>query len=54
MGELIQVKADEDGCVYIYNVDTEIWQKLSNVKSIEDLPNSVKTKVQRMQRSTVQ
>jgi len=54
MGELIQIKADEDGCIYIYNVDTLKWQKLCDIKSIKELPNSVKTKVLEMQRSTVQ
>jgi hypothetical protein len=49
--EVIQIKAEEDGCVYIYNFLTRNWSKLCDVKAPE-LPNSVTRKIQEVQRST--
>jgi len=54
MGELIQIKANEDGCTYMYNVDTKTWQNLSNIENAHNLPDSVKAKILDMQLSTAQ
>jgi hypothetical protein len=50
--ETIQVKSEEDGCLYIYNFTTRTWSKQCDVKPLE-LPNSVRQKIQEIQRSTV-
>jgi len=49
MGEIIQIKANEDGCIYIYNVGTKTWQKLSEIESTRELPKSVRNKIAAMQ-----
>jgi len=48
--KLIQVPADEDGCIYIYNTMSKTWQKLVDVKA-PDIPASVREAVSEMQRS---
>jgi hypothetical protein len=45
--EVIQIKADEDGCVYLYNVATDAWQKLCDIEAGE-LPESVRNAVRKM------
>jgi len=52
MGELIQIKANGDGCTYVYNVDTKKWQKVCDVENAKKLPNSVRAKIVEMKRST--
>ena len=51
--EVIQIKANEDGCIYLYNVATESWQKVCDIKTANEIPDSVKSKIQKMQRTTV-
>jgi hypothetical protein len=48
--EVIQIKSDEDGCVYIYNLTSDTWSKLCDIET-QKLPQSVRVKVQKMQRS---
>jgi hypothetical protein len=47
--EVIQVKADEDDCVYLYDAAAKTWQKICDVKTTLELPDSVKRKVREMQ-----
>ena len=49
--DVIQIKADEDGCIYIYDVATDSWQKICDVNKRE-LPDSIREKVVRLQRAT--
>jgi hypothetical protein len=49
--EVIQIKANEDDCVYIYNVELKKWSKLCDIKSSADLPASVKQKLDEMRRA---
>ena len=51
--ETIQIKADEDDCIYLFDVDTKKWQKLCDVKAPKELPDSVKLKIAEMQRATI-
>jgi hypothetical protein len=53
MNEIIQIKADEDGCIYMYNLATGTWQKVCDVIAPNELPASVARKVAEMQRSMV-
>ena len=48
----IQIQAD-DGCVYIYNVDTGKAQKLCDLASPKEFPEDVKQKIAELQRKTV-
>jgi hypothetical protein len=43
--EVIQVKADEDGCVYICELATKTWKKVCDIVKIDDLPVSVRQKL---------
>jgi hypothetical protein len=43
--EVIQVRADEDGCVYICDLTTKTWKKVCDIVKIDDLPASVRQKL---------
>jgi hypothetical protein len=49
--ETIQIRSEEDGCIYIYNFTTRTWSKQCDVKTPE-LPNSIRQKIQEVQHST--
>jgi hypothetical protein len=51
--EVIQVKADEDDCIYMYSVETDRWSKVCDIPQMKDLPPSVREKIAKMQRSTI-
>jgi hypothetical protein len=51
--EIIQIKADENDCIYLYNIASGTWQKICDIKSTDGLPESVKKKVRQMQESIV-
>ena len=54
MGQnVLQISSDDEDCVYIYNYNTGKWQKLCDIKSVEDIPESIKQKLQTAQRSTI-
>jgi hypothetical protein len=52
MGQnIIQISSD-DGCVYIYNIDTGKAQKLCDLESPKAFPDDVKNKIAELQRKT--
>jgi hypothetical protein len=51
--ETIQIKAEEDGCIYIYDVAARTWQKLCFTRVAADIPESVKMKIREMQSTTL-
>ena len=44
-GEVLQIKADEDGCVYVCNLAAGKWQKVCDIVTPRDLPESVRKKL---------
>ena len=54
MGDVIQVKADEDGCIYIYDNNTKTWQKFCSHIPVRDVPKSVWEKLSGVQRSAIE
>jgi hypothetical protein len=51
--EYIKIKADEDDCIYQFDVELQKWQKVSDIKSIDEIPKSVKNKVRHIFGSVV-
>jgi hypothetical protein len=45
-GEVMQIAAVEDGCLYVYSFSSGSWAKVCRVASFDDLPPSVKNKLQ--------
>jgi hypothetical protein len=43
-GEIIQIKSETDGCVYICNLLTGKWQKVCDIVSIGEMPEDVRAK----------
>jgi hypothetical protein len=50
--ETIQIKAEEDGCIYAYNFETKEWTKICKLKTSKELPDSIRRKAEEIQRST--
>jgi hypothetical protein len=44
-GEIIQIKSETDGCVYICNLVTGKWQKVCDISSIGEMPEDVQAKL---------
>jgi hypothetical protein len=42
MGKHIIQIPSEDGCVYVYDTDEKIIQKISEIKRIKDIPEDVR------------
>jgi hypothetical protein len=42
--EVIQIKSEKDGCVYICNLTTGKWQKVCDISSIKEMPEDVQAK----------
>lgn len=51
--ETIQIRAEEDGCIYAYNLETKEWARICKINTPKDLPDSIKNKICEIQRSTV-
>ena len=43
--DVLQIEAEEDGCVYVYDYDVQNWKRLCDVKSAAEIPESVKSKL---------
>ncbi|GMO63762.1 MAG: hypothetical protein Ta2A_11120 [Treponemataceae bacterium] len=52
MANVIQIPSN-DGCIYLYNLDTGKAQKICDLVSPKDYPDDVKEKIAKLQRSTV-
>ena len=49
--ETIRFKATEDNCIYQYDVQRDVWQKISDLPPSYILPMSIRVKLQKMQES---
>jgi hypothetical protein len=52
-GEILQIKADEDGCVYVCNLATGKWQKVCDITTPRELPESVRKKLRIAERAVI-
>jgi hypothetical protein len=43
--EVIQIKSDEDGCVYLCDLATGKWRKVCDIAASDELPESVRRKL---------
>ena len=46
---IIQFMAKEDGCIYFYDENLKTWKKICDIKSLSDLPLSVREQIREAQ-----
>jgi hypothetical protein len=43
--DTLQIKADEDGWIYLCDLGTGVWKKICDITKKSDLPESVRRKL---------
>jgi hypothetical protein len=39
---VLQIPSDENGCIYLYDVETQILRRLSDITTVRVIPDDVK------------